>query len=205
MDTLVKARQVADYIKSNWRLPTGTNARPMPVSENIAAIMVDAVFQAGLNYRTVVLPRVWAVARTFPKLDSLRTLEAAMRTKSFATALAWNHPEKPQRLRELVSFLRSHGLDTIDDLRTWLEAPHHRELLRSVRGIGHKTVDYLAKLVGLPTIAVDRHAHRLLRDAGIIARGYEQARRILEFAADLLRISRWTFDRLMWDTLSAPA
>jgi hypothetical protein len=177
----------------------------MPVSENIAAIMVDAVFQAGLNYRTVVLPRVWSVARSFPKLDSLRALEAAMRTRTFATALNWVHAEKPQRLRELVAFLRMQGLETIRDLRAWLGSAVHRERLRTVRGVGYKTVDYLAKLVGLPTIAVDRHAHRLLREVGIIARGYVDARRILEFAADLLCISRSAFDRLMWDTLSARA
>ena len=71
-----------------------------------------------------------------------------------------------------------------------------------MRGIGHKTVDYLSKLLGLSTIAVDRHATRLLRNAGVVSHGYLEAKRILEFAADLLRINRWAFDRLMWQTLT---
>jgi hypothetical protein len=168
----------------------------------LGAILVDAVFQAGLNYRTVVLPRVYAVARGFPGLDSLSQLESALPTKGFSSALNWNHPEKPARLRELVVYFRRQGLETLWDLHRWLSSSANRLALLGVRGIGPKTVDYLSKLLGLPTIAVDRHAHRLLRDAGIVSRGYLEARRILEFAADLLSISRWAFDRLMWQTLS---
>lgn len=202
MDTLLKARLVADYVAARWQLPKRAMERPTPVSENLAAILVDAIFQAGLNYRTVVLPRVRAIARAFPKQHSLRVLEEALQTEAFAAALAWPHPEKPQRLRALVAFLLGQGLDSMDELRRWLAMAEHRAALLSVRGVGHKTVDYLSKLVGLPAIAVDRHAQRLLREAGIVSRGYEEARRILEFAADLLQISRWTFDRLMWQTLS---
>jgi hypothetical protein len=199
----VKARQVADYVSSNWQLSHVYSSLPLPVSENIAAILVDAVFQAGLNYRTVVFPRVCAVARAFPKMVSLEALDSALQTSAFDSALTWNHAEKPKRLRALVTFFRAQGLDTIDDIRCWLTATCNCEHLRSVRGIGHKTIDYLARLVGLAVIAVDRHAHRLLDRAGIISRNYAEAKRILEFAADLLQINRWAFDHLMWETLSA--
>lgn len=202
MDTLIKARQLADYVALHWRLPETSSEVPAPASDNLGAILVDAVFQAGLNYRTVVLPRVCAVAQAFPALDSLRKLEATLGTKAFSSAINWRHPEKPTRLRELVGYFRGQGLETLLDLRSWLSSSANRVALLSVRGIGHKTVDYLSKLLGLPAIAVDRHARRLLRDAGIVSRGYLEAKRILEFAADLLRISRWAFDRLMWQILS---
>lgn len=172
------------------------------MSENFAAILVDAVFQAGLNYRNIVLPRVWSVALAYPRMTSLRALEAVVGTQQFTSALRWNHPEKPRRLVALVAFLRTKGIDSISDLQTWLGSVANRNELLGVRGIGLKTVDYLSKLVGLSTIAVDRHAHRLLREAGIVSRGYAEAKRILEFAADLLCMSRYAFDRLMWETLS---
>lgn len=175
----------------------------MPVSENIAAILVDATFQAGLNYRSVVLPRVRAVALAFPKMNSLNALEKALDTREFSSALAWSHPEKPRRLREIVTFFRKNGLNTISELTTWISVESNRLSLRKIRGIGPKTIDYLSKLLGLPVIAVDRHAHHLLRKAGVVNRVYGEAKRILEFAADLLNISRSTFDRLMWQTMSA--
>lgn len=202
MDTLAKARIVADYVSATWILEQIPVVNPRPVSENVGAILVDAVFQAGLNYRTVVLPRVRAVASSFPNLTTLDGLERAIETQSFSQALAWKHPEKPDRLRKLVGFLRARGVNTIAQLRKWISNSGNRSALLAVRGVGYKTVDYLCRLVGVAAIAVDRHAQKLLRLAGVEARTYLDARRILEFAADLLEVDRWTFDRLMWQSMS---
>jgi hypothetical protein len=202
MATLVKARRVADYVAANWTIVAVARIQPTPASWNIAAILVDTIFQAGLNYRTVVLPRVKAVTSAFPSAASLAEFERAMRTQAFAAALAWSHPEKPKRLRQLVSFLRLQGVDTLSELRAWVSTSRNRAALLTVRGVGYKTVDYLCRLLGIPAIAVDRHAQELLRLAGVGEHGYLEARRILEFAADLLRLNRWTFDRVMWQTMS---
>lgn len=205
MEILIKSRRVADYVSSKWQLQRAAGVAPAPVSENIGAILVDAVFQAGLNYRTVVFPRVLAVARAFPRMTSISALRTALESRDFSAAIAWRHAEKPKRLRELVYFLFRQGLETVYDLRRWLSTVRNRDLLRSVRGIGFKTVDYLSRLVGLSAIAVDRHAQRLLHEVGIESRGYVDAKRILEFAADLLQIDRWAFDKLMWEELSSAA
>jgi endonuclease III len=138
-------------------------------------------------------------------MNSISAFRTAMSSNKFSAALSWSHEEKPKRLRDLVSFFSRQGLETVYDLRRWLSAAAHRDLLRTVRGVGFKTVDYLAKLVGLPSIAVDRHAHRLLREVGVAVQGYAEAKRILEFAADLLRIDRCAFDRMMWEELSGGA
>jgi len=203
MDTLIEARRIADYVLSRWALPKQREELAQPVSANIAAILVDSVFQAGVNYRSVVFPRVCAVARAFPRLGSLGLMQQAMASQSFWNAVAWKHPEKPQRLRELVDFFCANSVDTIDELREWLRRAENRERLRSVRGVGPKTIDYLSRLVGLPAIAVDRHAQRLLRQVGVASKCYEHNRRVLEFAADLLQISRSLFDHLMWQNLAA--
>lgn len=203
MEILQKARLLADYVEARWSFISGSGGPKGPVSENMGAILVDAVFQAGLNYRTVVLPRVRAVVAAFPALATLGDLEAALDDPRFHTALNWRHPEKPGRLRELTQFLRVQGLETIGDIQVWLGGSANRGLLLSVRGVGPKTVDYLSRLLGIDTIAVDRHARRLLRQAGILSRSYAEAKRIIEFAADLLRISRWSFDKLIWDAMTA--
>ncbi|AOS46422.1 hypothetical protein Verru16b_03528 [Lacunisphaera limnophila] len=205
METLVKARLVADYVAANWTIGAVARIQPTPASWNIAAILVDTIFQAGLNYRTVVLPRVIAVTNAFPEVASLVEFKQAMRTPKFAAALAWSHPEKPKRLRQLVGFLRLQGVDTLSELRGWVSASRNRVALLTVRGVGYKTVDYLCRLLGISAIAVDRHAQELLRLAGVGAHGYLEARRILEFAADLLLLNRWTFDRVMWQTMSVRA
>lgn len=202
MDTLLKARLVADFVQLNWLIPDRLTEQVRPVSENVAAILVDAVFQAGLNYRTVVFPRVCSMAQAFPRLNSLTEFQTRIGGKDFNSAISWNHPEKPRRLKELVAFFRRNGLETIDDIRNWLQWSANRRVLMSLKGIGPKTVDYLSRLVGLPSIAVDRHAERLFREVGIRTRCYEEARRILEFAADLLQMGRSIFDQLMWTSLS---
>jgi hypothetical protein len=205
MDTLIKARLVANYVSANWTLETVPEVVEQPVSENIAAILVDTVFQAGLNYRTVVLPRVRAIASAFPKLTTLDEMDRAMHMPAFSAALSWSHAEKPSRLRHVVGFLRLHSVSTLADLRSWLHVSKNRVALLTVRGIGHKSVDYLCRLLGIPAIAVDRHAQKLLQLAGVAAPKYLEARRVLEFAADLLLINRGVFDRVMWQRMSERA
>lgn len=204
MDVLRKARMLADYVASRWSLILG-DEHSGPLCDNIGAVLVDAVFQAGLNYRNVVLPRVRAVARLYPHLDSLRDFEIHLQSRELALALNWSHHEKPRRLRELVGFLRSSGIETISDMERWIRVPANRPSLLAIKGVGPKTVDYLARLLGMETVAVDRHAFRLLRNIGIASRSYDDAKRVIEFAADLLKVSRWTFDRILWRALSGEA
>jgi hypothetical protein len=99
MEILVKARKVADYILSNWAIASHDAFTPAPVSMNMGAILVDAIFQAGMNYQTVVLPRVRAVASAFPDLRTVGDVDRAIRAKLFSSALNWSHHEKPSRLR----------------------------------------------------------------------------------------------------------
>ena len=203
MEILRQARILADYVAEHWPLPPRGSYGVQPASDNIGAILVDAVFQAGLNYRSVVLPRVRAIEAHFPNLRTLSRLERLLDASEFTNALRWNHPEKPRRLRHLVRFLRKRGLDTLEDIQGWIGRSSSCAALLELKGIGPKTVDYLKKLLGIPVVAVDRHAFRLLRSLGINTRTYLEAKRVMEFAADLLNISRWAFDKLIWETLSA--
>jgi hypothetical protein len=202
MEILRQARILADYVAGHWPLPTHMLHTVRPVSDNIGAVLVDTVFQAGLNYRSVVLPRVRAIEARFPDLRTLVQLERSLDSLEFMNVLRWNHPEKPRRLRRVVRFLRGQCLNTLEDIRCWIRRPSSCAAILKVKGVGPKTVDYLKKLLGIQVVAVDRHAFRLLRSLGINTRTYFEAKRVMEFAADLLNISRWAFDKLIWETLS---
>jgi thermostable 8-oxoguanine DNA glycosylase len=97
-------------------------------------------------------------------------------------------------------FLNERRIETEEQLRAWLENEANRPALLKVRGVKSKTADYLKILVGLQTVAPDRHIFAFLREAGIhIADDeYERARSIVNAAADVLRVKRACLDHSIW-------
>jgi hypothetical protein len=59
-------------------------------------------------------------------------------------------------------------------------------------------VDYLACLVGIESIAVDRHVRAYARRAGVESQDYDFLREVFCGAADLLSLSRRAFDGWIW-------
>lgn len=49
--------------------------------------------------------------------------------------------------------------------------------------------------MGVESVAVDRHVYEFVSDAGII---YKEAKQIVEYAADMMQISRRTLDYSIW-------
>lgn len=200
---LLQARVLANYLGT---LPA---ERPRIASssdrggQNLVVILFDCAFQAGLNYRTVVLPRVVELANRFPSAVTIDEVALIIRTKKFRNAIRWAHPEKPRRMKDLVQFFSSHGLVGVSDIRNWLSTSENREKLLLLRGIGPKTVDYLSKLLGDQTIPVDRHMIRWIEKAGMTIIDYFHARKVLEFTADLMEISRRRFDTWLWEMSSS--
>ncbi len=56
---------------------------------------------------------------------------------------------------------------------------NHAQTLIEIKGIGAKTIDYLKNLVGIPTVAVDRHIRKLVLYAGIPVTDYMEIRAIV--------------------------
>ena len=46
--------------------------------------------------------------------------------------------------------------------------------------------------------SVDRHLYKFVSDAGIIYKNYKEAKQIVEYAADMMQISRRTLDYSIW-------
>ncbi|MGV1959783.1 hypothetical protein [Agrobacterium sp. 22-222-1] len=193
---LLAARLVADYARE---LGADTERQEIrPVYEHMGALLADSVLQAGLNYNSVVRPRVEAILAQFPHCDRTSELVRVVSCGQAATFLNWIHAEKIGRFESLVGFLDSSSIETVSDLEEALHQPQFVALLREVRGIGPKTVDYIGCLVGLDSVAVDRHVRTFARRVGVNNDDYDFLKSVFCCAADLLSLSRRQFDAWVW-------
>jgi endonuclease III len=94
-------------------------------------------------------------------------------------------------------------LETESDLSKWLCLPGASGELLAIKGIGPKTVDYLKILVGLPTMAVDRHVRSLCQSLGFDFKEYSEFKSVLCIAAEILAIAPQILDGIIWEYLSS--
>jgi hypothetical protein len=197
VSALLAARQVADYAKREGALLERPASRP--TCEHMGAIVADSVLQAGLNYSNVVRPRVASILRSYPQHNCVSVLLNVVRSGQTSKFLRWDHPTKIGRFDGLVLFLHRSGIETASDLRGRLaDAPFRHALEAEVDGVGPKTVDYMACLVGVDSIAVDRHVRTFARRAGVDDNDYQFLHQVFCSAADLLSVSRRDFDSWVW-------
>jgi hypothetical protein len=168
----------------------------------MGATIVDAGLQAGLNYRTVVEPRVRRLMHEHPEAATTTGFRELVAFHGLRDLIGWSHPEKPRRIAEITWVFANDGVETEDMLRVWLGKPGNASVLLQLRGVGPKTVDYLRILVGMPALAVDRHVRSLVGAAGLTYSHYDEIRHVAEMAADHLGVSRDGFDRAIWFYLS---
>ena len=198
--SLSRARAIADHAERLGILVT--SAPPRSTTCHVGAALADAVLQSGLNYRTVVKPRVDRIQTIYPEaaiLPGVREIVERGRAYEF---LDWRHPTKITRFVRLVALLDADGVECAGDLRRWLEGRDARDRLLGMHGIGPKTYDYICCLVGMDCIAVDRHVKTFANDAGVPISDYEELRVVVSYAADLLGLARRDFDAWIWRRFS---
>lgn len=202
IQALIAARRVADL--ANAKGASSAVAHRRPVTTHMGAIIADAVLQAGVNYTAVVLPRISAILKKFPEAHSVGALVMLVAQRRTGEFLTWSHSEKIVRFNSLVEFLQLRCVETAEDLREYLLCDEIGEELQAIRGVGPKTVDYLACLVGIDSVAVDRHVRTFARMAGVETADYKFLRTVFCYAADLLSLSRRDFDAWIWEKQSSP-
>ena len=202
LDHLAKARRLANHITSM----DGFEIKSAPPGyDNMGALLADAVLQAGVNYHSVVAPRVRRVLDLFPSSVNTTGVLDVVDEVGAEHFLDWKHPEKPRRLCDVARLFFESGIESVDDLgRRFREGMVQDALLR-VRGVGTKTVDYLGQLAGVSTVAVDRHLWRFLASANVVQTDYEGAQQVISFAADLLGVRRGSLDASIWTFMSSTA
>ena len=166
--------------------------------QHMGAILTDTILQAGLNYRNVVEPRVQRVIRNYPDATVTSAFLAIMISEGTYQILDWRHPEKPRRLFELTTFLFRNGIETEADLHTWLLNDINSRSLMNINGIGPKSVDYLKNLVNISTVAIDRHIHNFVKNAGLNIDMYDDIRSIVILAASSMDLLPSKLDHAIW-------
>jgi len=171
--------------------------------DHLGAAVADAVLQAGVNYHTVVLPRVRRIYNVFPNARTLTGVVAIVNNGSASDFLLWSHAVKISRFASVVQLLHAKGLETTCEVRSWLPSIEARSKLLAIHGVGPKTYDYLSGLLGVDCLAVDRHVVSFARQAGVIMEDYQFLKTACSFAADFLGISRRDFDSWIWRKMSS--
>lgn len=203
LDLLAHARSIADHA-----LAVGFKPQPnrrSPATSHIGAALADAVLQAGVNYRTVVKPRIERILACYPECQTLAGTGRIVELAGVQQFLLWKHHEKVERFVRLHDVLHAHAVKDAADLRAGLSTKSFRVHLLQVKGIGNKTVDYLSCLVGIDTVAVDRHVRGFAAQAGLHLQDYDRLHAVFCYAADLLGSSRREFDAWIWKYVSLDA
>lgn len=194
-----EAQRLAAYVRS-----LGINCNfQVRTREHIGATLADAVLQAGLNYRTVVAPRIERIVSCFP--EAKRTTGALQLVDCIGVHdfLAWRNPAKPERFMRLLRLFKDEAIETEEDIRAWLVHDKNCSIVGQLHGIGPKTIDYLQILVGCDSVAVDRHVRRFVSAAGITLTSYDAIRIVVCDAAKILAVASNSLDAAIWAYMSA--
>ncbi|WP_422373694.1 hypothetical protein [Flagellimonas sp.] len=201
METIESARYLAQYIKSVEDLKPFFG-KPKHPYNHIGALFTDIILQAGLNYETVVKPRVNKVLMEFPNAKNLQSFNSVVEKHGLNKVIQWNHKVKIERFQNLLKFCLDRDIYDCLDLKNFLREEDNRILFLSVKGLGPKTLDYTMKLLDFDTIAVDRHIIGFIELAGLQHKDYFLTKKTVEYAADLLEMPRSTLDATIWGYMS---
>jgi len=173
----------------------------------MGAVIADAALQPRINYRYVVQPRVQELINAWPDAVTVTRFAQRMATEEIAVVLRWPYAAKLLVIAGLTRALTGLDVDTVTDLRDQLSEPQRRAValrrLRAIHGVGPKTIDYLAILVGSEQhVAVDVHIRRFAYDAGLVPASYEQLRGVLVTAAEQRGCTPRALDAAVWTHMS---
>ena len=170
--------------------------------DHIGATVADAVLQANMRYKTHVKPRVNRILSEYPEARTTSSVLRLLKSISAIEFLSWRGEDRAQRFSQVLALFAAESIETEADLSVWLSRDANLAKLRSVKGIGPKTIDYFKILVGVSTSAIDRHLLNFLALAGLPPCGYREAQALINAAADILSIDRAYFDHSIWRFMS---
>jgi len=171
-------------------------------NHHFGAVLADIILQAGLNYKSVVLPRVLDIYKNYSSANNLTGIIETIDDIGIEKFLNWKNETKIIRFKSVLEYLLENNINSSIELVEHLGEYRNVERLLSINGIGNKTVDYFLKLMHVETIAVDRHIINFLNQANIDFKDYYNAKKIVEYTADILSISRRDIDYSIWYFMS---
>ncbi|MET3878947.1 hypothetical protein [Chitinophaga sp. OAE865] len=169
---------------------------------HIGALYTDIILQSSLNYKTVVKPRVERVLSLYPNANTVNRFGKLITSEGLENIIVWKSSTKLNRIKSVLIFSQKNRINTCTDLRYYLAFPENQLKFLELNGIGPKTLDYLLKLLDFDTVAVDRHIYSFVEMAELKINDYYSTKRVVEYAADFLRISRSSLDYSIWHFMS---
>lgn len=169
---------------------------------NMGATITDSVLQAGMNYSSVVYPRVLNILKKYSDYKTTCDFIILFQAIPIEEIIQWKNQRKQKTICELSWFLYNNGVNTEGDLAEWLKNNSNKEMTLKIKGVGRKTVDYLKLLSGGQAIPIDRHMFQFLKMAGVYTSDYNEASRIMCKTASFLKIGESALDRIVWKHMS---
>ncbi|WP_189397021.1 hypothetical protein [Streptomyces sp. FBKL.4005] len=195
MPTSSPARRLADHVQHLL----GSGPFPQPGGwTHMGAVICDVSFQPRCKYERTLRPRLLDLQLSWPDASTVRGFQHRLATEDLAVAMKFNHAQKVATAHAITDLLAAHGVDTREDLRTWLHHQDNRAALRTVKGVGPKSIDYIGNLVGRSHVAVDVHLRAFAVDAGVPDLPYDQLRAVYEEAAVLLGHDKGGLEHAVW-------
>ncbi|WP_119789622.1 HhH-GDP family DNA glycosylase [Flavobacterium anhuiense] len=195
------ARKLIDFIENDITFQL-IPSNYCPYHNHIPALFTDIVLQAGLNYKNIVAPRVMKVYYNYPNCETVQEFHSLILEEGLEEIISWKNEVKLRRIEDLIQFCLDEGINTSQELKTFLLKPSNKVSFLNIKGFGNKTYDYLLKLLNVDTIAVDRHIFSFLDKAGIFTKDYTYTKDVVETAADLMDISRRSIDYSIWSYMA---
>jgi hypothetical protein len=111
---------------------------------HMGAVICDVSFQPRCNYERTLRPRLLHLQLSWADARTVRGFQRRLVTEDLAVAMKFNHVQKVATAHAITDLLAAHGVDTREDLHTWLDHQANRAALRTVKGVGPKSIDYIA-------------------------------------------------------------
>lgn len=202
LTTQEKARKLKEYIENlkGFEIVTELDGN----YNNMGATIIDGILQAGMNYKTVVKPRVIEYLNKYPAVITTSDFASLTKKIPISELIKWKKDSaKTKRISGLISFFLSKNIETQKDLNKWLLSKDNISEFRKQDGIGDKTADYFKILSGHNNVsAIDRHLFNFLERAGIINTNYSETQAIISATAKLLNIDESYLDHSIWKYMS---
>ncbi|MCC0575127.1 hypothetical protein [Streptomyces californicus] len=188
-------RRLADHVRHS--LGSGPFLQPGGWI-HMGAVICDVSFQPRCNYERTLRPRLLRLQLSWADARKVRGFQRRLVTEDLAVAMKFNHAQKVATAHAITDLLAADGVDTREDFHAWLDHQANRAALRTVKGVGPKSIDYIGNLVGRSHVAVDVHLRAFAADAGVPDLPYDQLRAVYEEAAALLGHDKGGLEHAVW-------
>ena len=158
--------------------------------------------QAGMNYKSVVYPRVYNILSKYSDYRTTCDFIILFQTIPIEEIIQWKNKRKQNTICNLALYLYNCNINTEDDLAEWILDDGNAESLLEINGVGRKTIDYMKLLSGQQAIPIDRHMFQFLEIAGVLTADYKEASRILRKTASVLEVGESVLDKTIWNYMS---